>query len=531
VTNVVRDVSNSDVALMTGCNPTDNHPVAATFMKDAAAGGTKLIVINPRRPKLADYAALYLQPRSGTDVALYNAMMNVIIAEDLIDTEFIANRVAGYEELKAVVADYTPERAAAITGVPAALIIEAARMFGSAKAALVFWGMGISQSVNGTNNARCLIALAMITGNVGRPGTGLHPLRGQNNVQGASDAGLIPMVYPDYQAVDDPQIQAKFEALWGVKLSPNKGLTVTEIMHEALAGNIKGMYIMGENPFLSDPNINKVRKALTNLDFLVVQDIFLTETAEFADVILPATSALEKTGSYTNTDRRVQLGKPALTPPGQARPDWQIICEIAKRMGYEMEYESPAAIFDEFAGLTQSYAGLAHHNLGATGKLYPCPDPETSDGTVVMFGEGFPTPDRRARFVAAEHLGADELPDRDYPLILVTGRVLEHWHTGVMTRRSKALNNIAPDAFVSIHPDDATTRSIEPGSWVEVRSRRGQIRLEARLETTTQPGSIFIPFHFREAAANILTTDKVDPDGKIPEFKFCAVEIETASES
>ncbi|MEE8434068.1 MAG: formate dehydrogenase subunit alpha [bacterium] len=523
VTTVVRDVSNADVALLAGCNPTDNHPVAATFIKDAAAGGAKLIVINPRRPKLADYAALYLQIRSGTDVALYNAMMNVIIAEDLIDAGFIANRVDGFEELKAVVAEYTPGRAAAITGVPAELIVEAARMYGSAKAALVFWGMGISQHTNGTNNARCLIALAMITGNVGRPGTGLHPLRGQNNVQGASDAGLIPMVYPDYQAVDDPEIQAKFEALWGVKLSSKKGLTVTEIMDQALEGNIKGMYIMGENPFLSDPNTNKIRKALAALDFLVVQDIFLTETAEFADVILPASSALEKTGTYTNTDRRVQIGRPALRPPGEARQDWELICEIGTRMGYPMNYSGPSEVFDEFAAATHAYATLNYAHLGEFGKWYPCPDPETSEGERIVFDQSFPS--GKAKLVPARALDPDEMPSDDYPLLLNTGRVLEHWHTGVMTRRSAALHALRPDPFVEIHPQDARNLGLNEGDRVSVTSRRGEIQLKVTVAERSLPGAVFIPMHFREAAANVLTNPAVDPWGKIPEFKVCAVRI------
>jgi formate dehydrogenase major subunit len=365
-----------------------------------------------------------------------------------------------------------------------------------------------------------------MTGNMGKHGAGLHPLRGQNNVQGASDAGLIPMVYPDYQPVG--AAREKFEAAWNVQLDPNPGLTVVEIMKAALEGRIKGMYMMGENPFLSDPNTNKIRKALTNLDFLVVQDIFLTETAEFADVVLPATSALEKDGTVTNTDRRVQVMREALTPPGEARVDWRIVCDIATRMGYPMSYGSTAEVFDEMVSLMDAYGGLSHEKLGATGKLYPCPNPEESDGTIVMFGDGFPTANGRAKFVSAEHTGADELPDKEYPFILVTGRVLEHWHTGVMTRRSRALDALEPEAFVEVHPDDCARLGVEEGRFVAVSSRRGSITLKVREGVETQPGSIFIPFHFREAAANVLTTDKLDPDGKIPEFKFCAVKIEPA---
>ncbi|MFT5443269.1 MAG: formate dehydrogenase major subunit [Myxococcota bacterium] len=523
VTTTFGDIENSDFAIVTGSNTTANHPVAATFFKDAAARGTKLLVVNPIHIPIADHAWRFCQIRPGTDVAFFNAMMNVVIAEDLIDRDYIAQYTREFDAVAATVAAYTPELVSTLCGITAETIREVAIAYGRAKAAITFWGMGMSQHVHGTDNCRCIISLCLMTGNVGRPGTGLHPLRGQNNVQGASDAGLIPMSYPDYQPVTSPEARARFEEAWQTELDPNIGLTTTEIIEAARKGDVKGMYILGENPFLSDPNINKVRKGLGNLEFLVVQDIFFTETAEFADVILPATSALEKLGTFTNTDRRVQLGNPVLKPPGQARADWEIICDISTRVGYPMHYNDPSEIFDELVAMGGSYGGLAHNNLGATGKLYPCPTPLTSDGTVVMFGDGFPTADGRALFVPAEHSGADELPDKDYPLILVTGRVLEHWHTGVMTRRSKALHAISPEAFVSVHPEDAAALEITAGSWVEVRSRRGEIRLEARVEDTTQKGSIFIPFHYREAAANILTNDKVDPDGKIPEFKFCAV--------
>ena len=526
VTTTFGDIENSDFAIITGSNTTANHPVTATFFKDAAARGTKLLVVNPIHIPIADHAWRFCQIRSGTDVAFFNAMMQVVIEEGLIDRDYIAQRTEDFDLVAETVRAYTPELVAGICGIDADTIREVAIEYGRANAAITFWGMGMSQHVHGTDNSRCIISLCLMTGNVGRPGTGLHPLRGQNNVQGASDAGLIPMSYPDYQPVTQPEVRERFEAAWNTELDPEMGLTTTEIIDAARTKGVRGMYILGENPFLSDPNTNKVREGLGNLDFLVVQDIFFTETAEFADVILPATSALEKLGSFTNTDRRVQLGQPVLDPPGSARTDWEIICEISSRMGYPMDYESPAEIFDELVSLGESYRGLAHHSLGETGKLYPCPEPAKSDGTVVMFAEGFPTVNGRARFVAAEHSGADELPDGQYPFILVTGRVLEHWHTGVMTRRSKALHAIEPEAFVSIHPDDAKRLEVAAGDWVEVRSRRGHIRLAARVENTTQPGSIFIPFHFREAGANILTTDKLDPDGKIPEFKFCAVEVE-----
>ena len=527
VTNVVRGIDEADVALVTGCNPTSNHPVAATFMKDAAAKGTRFIVVNPRRPDLADHATLYLQPRSGTDVALYNGMMHVMVKEGLIDEDFIAGRVEGFEALKKLVGTYPPERASALCGVPAEDIVAAARLYGGAKAAMIFWGMGVSQHTNGTNNARCLIAMSMITGNVGRPGTGLHPLRGQNNVQGASDAGLIPMVYPDYQSVEDPEVRARFEEKWGAKLSPVKGLTVTEIMHGALEGDIKGMYIMGENPFLSDPNINKVRKSLAALDFLVVQDIFLTETAEFADVILPASSALEKLGTYTNTDRRVQIGRPALALPGEARQDYELICELGTRMGYPMHYKDVSEIFDEFAACTQAYATLNYEHLGDWGKWYPCPDPAVSEGEKIVFDRDFPS--GKAKLVPAEALDPDEIPSDDYPFLLNTGRVLQHWHTGVMTRRSGALHAISPEAFMEMHPQDAENLGLAEGDWAAVASRRGEIALKVRFSDTPLPGAVFIPMHFREAAANLLTNPAVDPWGKIPEFKVCAVNITPAA--
>jgi len=529
VTNVFADVENADVALISGSNTTANHPVAATFMKQAAKSGrTKIIVVEPRHIEMADHAEVFLQIRPGTDVACYNAWMHVLIEEDLLDHEFIETRTEGFEALKELVSHYPPEVAAEICGVDANEIRRAARLFGSAGTAIVFWGMGISQHTTGTDNSRCLISLMLMTGNVGRTGTGLHPLRGQNNVQGASDAGLIPIVYPDYQSVTDPAIRAKFEAAWGAELDPHSGLTVVEIIGGALKGEIKGMYMMGENPFLSDPNTNKVRKGLANLEFLVVQDIFLTETAEFADVILPATSFYEKDGTYTNTDRRVQVGRRALDAPGEAREDWRIICDLAAAFGYPMSYESPAEVFAEFTSLAPSYEGLTYENLGLTGKLWPCPDPETGDGIQVLMGESFPTPNGLGRFVACEFEPAKELPDAEYPFVLNTGRLLEHWHTGTMTRRSRALHEIAPHPEVELHARDLETLGLESGDRVTVSSRRGEITLTARSSDRMIPGTVFIPFHFREAAANVLTIDELDPHGKIPEFKFCAVKIAPA---
>jgi formate dehydrogenase major subunit len=527
VSTTYGDVVNADVVIITGSNPTANHPVASSFFKQARRRGTTIVYVDPRASVVSEHADVHVQLKPGTDVAFYNAVLHEIIRLGLVDREFVANRTSGYDELARTVADYPPERSAQITGVEAETIREVARLWGEAGAAVVYWGMGISQHTTGTDNARCLIALCAITGNVGRPGTGLHPLRGQNNVQGASDAGLIPMFYPDYQGVDREGVRERFEQAWGATLDPKRGLTVTEIVGSVLEpGGVRGMYMLGENPFLSDPNTNKVRKALSALDFLVVQDIFLTETAEFADVVLPATSYLEKDGTYTNTDRRVQLGRRVLDAPGQARPDWAIVQDIAQRIGLDWSYGHPSEVFDEMVGLMPSYRNLSHDVLGATGKLYPNADPEHSDGTVVMFDERFNTADGLAHLVPAQWLPPKELPDAEYPLVLNTGRLLEHWHTGSMTRRSYALDTIAPIAEVYLHPEDAADRGLAHGQRVRARSRRGSIELAVRISHREQLGNVFIPFHFREAAANLLTIDAIDPYGKIPEFKFCAVQVE-----
>jgi formate dehydrogenase major subunit len=529
VSTTYGDIRNAGVAIVTGSNSTANHPVASSFFKQARRNGTTIIYVDPRADKMADHADIYCQLKPGTDVAFYNGIMHEVIRLGLTDDAFIRARTSNYEALARTVADYPPERAEQITGVPADLIRRVARAWGEAKAGVIFWGMGVSQHTTGTDNARCLIALCAITGNVGKPGAGLHPLRGQNNVQGASDMGLIPMFYPDYAKADDPGVKARFEQVWGTAdLDPKKGLTVTEIIGSALKGGVRGMYMLGENPFLSDPNINKVRKALSKLDFLVVQDIFLTETAEFADVILPASSYLEKEGTYTNTDRRVQRGRTVVDTPGQARVDWEVVQDIANRIGLGWRYESSRDIFEELVSVIPSYRNLTYDNLGPGGKLYPNPDPARSDGTVVMFTEKFNTDDGLAHLVPAEWLPARELPDEEYPFVLNTGRMLEHWHTGSMTRRSYALDAIAPKALVFIHPDDAAGLGLADGDMARVSSRRGVIELEARVSHREARGNCFIPFHFREAAANLLTIDEIDPFGKIPEFKFCAVRIEPA---
>ena len=529
VSTTYGDVINAEVAIVTGSNAPANHPVASSFFKQARRNGTTIIYVDPRADKMADHSDIFCQLKPGTDVAFYNGVMHEVIRLGLTDDAFIADRTSNYEALRRTVADYPPERAEQITGVPADVIRRVARVWGEARSGVIYWGMGISQHTTGTDNARCLIAMCGITGNIGKPGAGLHPLRGQNNVQGASDMGLIPMFYPDYAKADDPGVKARFEQAWGAEdLDPAKGLTVTEIIGSALAGGVRGMYMLGENPFLSDPNINKVRKALSKLEFLVVQDIFLTETAEFADVILPASSYLEKDGTYTNTDRRVQLGRKVLDTPGQARVDWEVVQDIANRIGLSWDYHTPRDIFEEMVSVIPSYKNLTYDNLGPTGKLYPNPDPEHSDGTVVMFTEKFNTNDGLAHLVPAEWLPARELPDEQYPFVLNTGRMLEHWHTGSMTRRSYALDAISPKALVFLHPDDAAGLGLADGDMARVSSRRGVIELEAKVSHREARGNCFIPFHFREAAANLLTIDEIDPFGKIPEFKFCAVAIERA---
>jgi len=523
VTNLFGDVLLADVALVIGSNTPENHPVAATFIKQAAKRGTTLIVIDPRRTELHRRASYSIQFKPGTDVALLNAMMQVIIAEGLANQPFIVERTEGYKQLAATVAPYTPEVAEKITGVPAEQIRAIARAYGKAKQAMIFWGMGISQHTTGTDNARCLISLALLTGNVGRPGTGLHPLRGQNNVQGASDVGLIPFVYTDYQSVADPVIRARFERAWGVALDPKPGLTVVEIMHEVHEGHIKGMMMMGENPFLSDPNINVVKACLAAMEFLVVQDIFLTETAEYADVILPGTAFPEKDGTYTNTDRYVQLARKAINPPGEARTDWQVIAELTRRMGYPMPYRSVSEIWDEIATLSPSFAGISHARLEQKPLSWPVPTADHA-GSDVLFADSFPK--GLGKFSAAEFAPAKELPDDAFPFVLNTGRYREHWHTGTMTRRAKALDALSPEPFADMHPDDLQMLGIHDGEFVQLRSRRGEIRLKARASTRMSRGSVFVPFHFKEAAANLLTIDALDPYGKIPEYKFCAVRVE-----
>jgi formate dehydrogenase major subunit len=525
VSNPVMDVLQADVVLLIGANPVVNHPVAATWIKNAVKNGTKLILADPRRSELARHATHYLQFKPDTDVAMLNAMMHTIVEEGLVAQSFIDDRTLGFAELKANVAAYSPEAMAPVCGIPAATIREVARLFATSRGSMILWGMGISQHVHGTDNARCLIALTMMTGQVGRPGTGLHPLRGQNNVQGASDVGLIPMMFPDYQRVDNVAARAKFEALWGQPLDAAPGLTVVEIMDAVHAGKISGMYIMGENPAMSDPDVAHARQALSELEMLVVQDIFLTETGYLADVILPASAFPEKTGTFTNTDRSVQLGRQALEPPGEARHDLRIINDMARALGLPWNYTHPREVFAEMRQAMPSIAGITWDRLEASHAVtYPC-EKEGDAGQRVVFTEHFPTPTGRARFVPAKIIPGAEPPDAAYPFVLITGRQLEHWHTGSMTRRTEVLDEIEPVPVASMHPLDMAQLKVAPSGTITVASRRGSIALAARADAGTPRGAIFIPFCYYEAAANLLTNPVLDPFGKIPEFKYCAVRV------
>ncbi|HEX8883159.1 MAG TPA: formate dehydrogenase subunit alpha, partial [Noviherbaspirillum sp.] len=530
VSNPVMDVTKAEVIVIIGANPTVNHPVAATWIKNAVANGSKLIVCDPRRSELARFAHRYMQFKPDTDVPMLNAMMHVIVNENLVDQAFIDSRTIGYEELKANVAEYSPEKMAPICGIDAETLRYVARLYATSKSSMILWGMGVSQHVHGTDNARCLIALALMTGQIGRPGTGLHPLRGQNNVQGASDAGLIPMMYPDYQRVDNAEARARFEKLWGQPLDPQPGLTVVEVMKAIKAGSVRGMYIMGENPAMSDPDASHAREALAALDHLVVQDIFLTETAYLADVILPASAFPEKTGTFTNTDRLVQMGRQAINPPGDARQDLWIIQQLAERLGLQWNYGHVSEVFDEMRRSMPSIAGITWDRLANEGAvIYPCMK-EGDPGEPVVFQDHFPTETGRARFVPADIIPAAERPDTEYPNVLITGRQLEHWHTGSMTRRAAVLDALEPDPVALVHPLDLARLGVAAGDVITIASRRGQVSLYARADEGTPRGAVFVPFCYYEAAINTLTNDALDPFAKIPEFKYCAVKVTPGGE-
>lgn len=535
VSNQVNDVEHSDLIFVIGSNPTANHPVAATWMKNAAKNGAKIVLADPRVTDIGKHAWRTLQFKADTDVAMLNALIHTVIDEGLADQDFISKRASNYEALKENVKGYSPEAMEPICGIPAQTLREVAREFARAKGAMILWGMGISQHVHGTDNARCLIALVTVTGQIGKPGSGLHPLRGQNNVQGASDAGLIPMMFPNYQRVDNAGAHAWFEKFWDTPLDEKPGYTVVEIMHKALATDsdphkIRGMYIMGENPAMSDPDLNHARHALASLEHLVVQDIFMTETAWLADVVLPATAWPEKTGTVSNTDRMVQLGKQAIAPPGEARPDLWIIQQIARRMGlnwhYAGEHSGVAAVYEEMRqAMHAAISGITWERLQRESSVtYPCLS-EDDPGAPTVFIDRFATHDGRVHLVPADIIPANERPDADFPFVLITGRQLEHWHTGSMTRRATVLDAIEPMATASLCGDDLAQLGLQAGDVITVQSRRGQVAIHVRRDDGTPHGAIFIPFAYYEAAANLMTNAALDPFGKIPEFKYCAVAI------
>jgi formate dehydrogenase major subunit len=531
VSATFNECKNSEVIVVIGANPTENHPVAATFFKQAAKRGAELIVMDPRGQALKRHATHMLQFRNGTDVAMLNAILNVIVTEKLYDQQYIQTYTEGFPALAENVKDFTPEEMGPICGIEPDVLRTVARKFARAKSAIIFWGMGVSQHTHGTDNARCLIALSLITGQIGRPGTGLHPLRGQNNVQGASDAGLIPMFFPDYRAVDNPDIRASVEKAWGAKLDPKRGLTVVEIMNAVHADVIKGMYIMGENPAMSDPDLNHAREALAHLEHLVVQDIFLTETAAYADVILPASAWPEKDGTVTNTNRQVQMGRKALPLPGDTKQDWWLIQEIARRIGLDWNYQHPRDLYTEMASLMPSLDNISWDRVERESAVtYPADAPD-QPGHDVVFDKGFPRPGGFGKLVAAKLTPPDERPDAEFPFILTTGRQLEHWHTGAMTRRASTLDALEPGAVANLSRGTIAKLGIKPGDMVRVTTRRGTVELAARQDDAIPDGVVFIPFAFVEAAANLLTNPALDPFGKIPEFKYCAAKVEPVAEA
>jgi formate dehydrogenase (NADP+) alpha subunit len=527
MTNPIADLALADVILVTGSNTTENHPIIGLEIRGAVARGAKLLLFDPRRIQLSEIATVWARQRPGTDVAWINGLMHVILRDGLADREFIEARTEGFEAVEELVAAYTPERVAGITGSAAELIEEAARHYALAARASIVYSMGITQHTTGVDNVRSLANLAMLTGQIGRPGTGVNPLRGQSNVQGACDMGALPSSYPGYQPVDSAEVRARFGDAWNVALPAGAGLTMTEMLPAARAGGIRAMYIMGENPALSDADSTHVVEALGSLEFLVVQDIFFTETARLAHVVLPASSYAERDGTYTNTERRVQLTEPVVPPPGQARRDWEIVCDVATAVGYPMAYASTAEIHDEMRGLTPSYAGISYSRLRAGAALHwPCPS-EDHPGTPILHRETFTR--GRGQFHPAGYRPPDEVTDAAFPMVLTTGRMLEHYHTGTMTRRSAGLHGLVPGPFVEVSAADAIGIGVKDGDRVRVTSRRGSIALPARVGSRVDQGVVFIPFHFREAAANVLTNPACDPVAGIPELKVCAVRVERAA--
>jgi formate dehydrogenase alpha subunit len=528
MTNSINELEDAEAILVIGSNTTEQHPIIGEKILAAVKKGAKLIVIDPRSIHLSRFAEVFLRPKPGTEVAYLNGLAQVIISEGLEDREFIQTRTEGFEELKQLVADYTPQKVEEISGIPAEELVKAARVYAGAETASIVYCMGITQHSSGTDNVLSLANLALLTGNIGKPGSGVNPLRGQNNVQGACDMGGLPNVYTAYRRVDDEKAAADFEAAWGVKkLSRQPGLTVTEMTEKAAQGELRAMFIMGENPMVSDPDINHVRKALENLEFLAVADIMENETTQYADVVLPAASFAEKEGTITNTERRVQRIRKAIEPIGESKADWEIICLLANTMDAAgFAYSSPEEVFEEIRRVTPSYAGITYERLGAQGLQWPCPA-EDHPGTPILHQEAFPI--GKGKLKGCEFRRAAEMPDVDYPLILTTGRVLFQYHTGTMTRRSPSLTKEIDRAFIEVNPEDARSRGIHEGDRVKVFSRRGSIEVEAKVTEMVGEGVVFMPFHFAEAAANILTNDAVDPVSKIPELKVCAVSIEPVS--
>ena len=523
MTNSIAELEHAKCILVTGSNTTETHPVIANIIKRAVREhGAKLIVVDPRRIDLVDHATLWLRQKNGTDVAWMNGLMNVIISENLQDEAYISERTEDFEAVKKIVESFTPEMVEEITTIPAEKIREAARIFATAEVSSIVYSMGITQHTTGTDNVLSTANLAMLTGNVGKPSGGVNPLRGQNNVQGACDLGALPNVYPGYQKVADPASQEKFEKAWGRKLSKDNGLTVVEIINSLESGKVKGLIIMGENPMVSDPNLNHVEKALESAEFLVVCDIFLTETAEKADVVLPAASFAEKEGTFTNTERRVILLRKFLDAPGEARPDWKIICDLSTSFGYPMSYANPAEIMDEIASVTPIYGGMRHNRIQETGLQWPCPD-ESHPGTMYLHKGEFKR--GKGKFHPVDFIPPAEVPDAEYPFILSTGRILFHYHTGSMSRRVSALNEYVSGGYAEIHPTDVDRLGLVDGGPVSISTRRGQIETTVKSTEMVATGSVFVPFHFAEAAANRLTNDALDPKAKIPELKVAACQV------
>ncbi len=529
MTNSIDELKNAECIFVIGSNTTEAHPVIGLNVKEAVVeNGTQLLVADPRAIDLVRFAKLHISQRPGSDVALINAMMNVIISEELSDKEFVDSRTEDFEAVAETVKDFTPEKAEKITTIPAEQIRQAARIYAKAETASIIYSMGITQHTTGTDNVMSLANLAMLTGNIGRESTGVNPLRGQNNVQGACDLGALPNVYPGYQSVEDEGINKKFEKAWGVELSDKKGLTVVEMVHAVETGGIKAFYFMGENPALSDPNLNRTRKALEAVDFLVVQDIFLSETAEYADVVLPSVCFAEKEGTFTNTERRVQRVRKAVDPPGQVRSDWEIVCEVATKMGYPMSYDSADEIMDEIASVSPIYGGMSFDRIETVGLQWPCPDKE-HPGTKYLHKGKFSR--GKGKFHAVEFKEPNEIANDKYPFVLTTGRQLYQFHTGTMTRKSRVINQVSPTGYVEIHPDDAGRLKISNGENVEVATCRGKVVTPAKVTETIGAGWLFMPFHFKEGAANMLTNDALDPLAKIPEYKACAARVRKVQES